>query len=54
MNHLKNEVDRVISESSLMMMSVDIVTISLLNLATDVSKFEFALFELTGGTCPTT
>jgi hypothetical protein len=50
MNYLKNEVDRVISDSSLTMVSLDIVTMSLLNLATDVSKFEFALFALTGGT----
>ena len=49
MNYLKNEVDRVISDSSLTMVSLDIVIMSLLNLATDVSKFEFALFELTGG-----
>ena len=48
MNYLKNEVDRVISDSSLTMVSLDIVIMSLLNLATDVSKFEFALFELTG------
>jgi len=40
----------VISYSSLKMISVDIVTMSVLNLATDVSKFEFALFELTAGT----
>ena len=32
------------------MISVDIVTMSVLNLATDVSKFEFSLFELTAGT----
>ena len=50
MNYLKNEVDRVISDSSLTMVSLDIVTMSLLNLATDVSKFEFTLFALTGGT----
>jgi len=31
------------------MVSLDIVIMLLLNLATDVSKFEFALFELTGG-----
>ena len=31
------------------MVSLDIVIMSLLNLATDVNKFEFALFELTGG-----
>ena len=49
MNYLKNEVDRVISDSSLTMVSLDIVIMSLLNLFTDVSKFEFALFELTGG-----
>ena len=49
MNYLKNEVDRVISDSSLTMVSLDIVIMSLLNLTTDVSKFEFALFELTGG-----
>ena len=48
MNYLKNEVDRVISDSSLATVSLDIIIMSLLNLATDVSKFEFALFELTG------
>jgi len=48
MNYLKNEVNRVISDSSLTMASLDFIIISLLNLATDVSKFEFALFELTG------
>ena len=31
------------------MVSLGIVIMSLLNLAADVSKFEFALFELTGG-----
>ena len=50
MNYLKNKVDRVISDSSLTMVSLDIVIMSLLNLATDVIKFEFALFGLTGGT----
>ena len=49
MNYLKNEVDRVISDSSLATVLFDIIIMSLLNLATDVSKFEFALFELTGG-----
>ena len=49
MNYLKNEVDRVISGSSLATVSLDIIIMSLFNLATDVSKFEFALFELTGG-----
>ena len=49
MNYLKNEVDRVISDSSLATVSLDIIIMSLLNLATDVSKFEFVLFELAGG-----
>ena len=49
MNYLKNEVDRVISDSSLATVSLDIIIMSLLNLATDVSKFEFVLFELTRG-----
>ena len=39
MNYLKNEVDRVISDSSLTMVSLNIVIMSLLNLATEVSKF---------------
>ena len=49
MNDLKNEVDRVISGSSLTIISIDILTMILLNLATDASKFEFALFALAGG-----
>ena len=48
MNYLKNEVGRVISDSSLATVSLDIIIMTLLNLATDVSKLEFALFELTG------
>jgi hypothetical protein len=50
MNYLKNEINRVITDSSLAMVSLDIIAIALLNLATNVSKFEFALFALTGGT----
>ena len=49
-NYLKNEVLRVISDSSLTMISVYIVTMSLLNLAIDIIKFESTLYELTGGT----
>jgi hypothetical protein len=44
MNYLRNEVDRVVTDASLTMVSFDIITISLLNLAMDVSKFEFVLF----------
>jgi len=47
--YLKSDVDRVISDSSLTMVSIDIVIMSLLNLAIDVIKFKFALIELTGG-----
>ena len=49
MNYLKNKVDRVISDSSLATVLLDFIIRSLLNLAIDVSKFEFALFELTEG-----
>jgi hypothetical protein len=50
MNYLENEFDRVITDSSLTMISIHVITISLLKLATDVSKFEFAIFTFTGGT----
>jgi len=49
MNYLTNEVDRMISYRRLTMILIYIVTILLLNLANDGNKFEFALFELTGG-----
>ena len=48
MNYFKNEGNRVISDSSLTMNSINMVTMSLLNQAIGVNKFEFALFELTG------
>jgi hypothetical protein len=41
MNYLKNEVDCILSDSGLTLVSIDIITMLLLNLATDVSKFEF-------------
>ena len=50
MNYLKNKEDRVNSDSSFKTISTDILTMSLLDLAADVSKFEFAPFALTDGT----
>ena len=50
MNYLRNEVDRVVTDASFTLVSLDIITMSLLNLATDVSKFKFALFALMAGT----
>ena len=49
MNYLKMK-STVISDSSLTMVSIDILTMSILNLSTNLSKFESVLFELTGGT----
>jgi hypothetical protein len=54
MNYLKNEVDRVITDKSITKVLLDIVTMSLLNLATDVSKFEFTLFPRPEEPYPTT
>jgi hypothetical protein len=54
MNYLKNEVDRVISDSSLTMVSLDIVTMSLLNLATDVTNLNSRYLPFLEEPYPTT
>jgi hypothetical protein len=49
-NYLTNEVDRMVTDTSLTMVSLDTITMSLINLVTDVNTFKFALFALRGGT----